>query len=157
MVGRPRDGHDNSCWARRLTRLWCSVSEFEALCANDGELAKLRTSIRDFLATDRAAFGWEPAVDSWLAKWVARLVMVTKTHKATIDDINGAVLSDADLSVLGSDVRRYREYARPVREEYASVSDEVFKPAGTSAYVVTRRVDLPYRTRARSMGGACPP
>ena len=38
--------------------------------------------------------------------------MVTKTHKATIDDINGAVLSDADLSVLGSDVRRYREYAR---------------------------------------------
>ena len=60
---------------------------------------------------------------------VARLVMVTKTHKATIDDINGAVLSDADLSVLGSDVRRYREYARAVREEYASVSDEVFKPA----------------------------
>lgn len=105
------------------------MSEFEALCANDGELAKLRTSIRDFLATDRAAFGWEPAVDSWLAKWVARLVMVTKTHKATIDDINGAVLSDADLSVLGSDVTRYREYARAVREEYASVSDEVFKPA----------------------------
>ena len=61
-------------------------------------------------------------MDSWLAKWVARLVMVTKTHKATIDDINGAVLSDADLSVLGSDVRRYREYARAVREEYASVS-----------------------------------
>jgi glutathionyl-hydroquinone reductase len=41
------------------------VSEFEALCANDGELAKLRTSIRDFLATDRAAFGWEPAVGSY--------------------------------------------------------------------------------------------
>lgn len=45
------------------------LSEFEALCANDGELAKLRMSIRDFLTADRASFGWEPAVDSWLAKW----------------------------------------------------------------------------------------
>ena len=45
------------------------MSEFEALCADDGELAALRASIRDFLATDRAAHGWEPAVDCWLAKW----------------------------------------------------------------------------------------
>jgi alkylation response protein AidB-like acyl-CoA dehydrogenase len=45
------------------------VSEFDALCANDGDLAKLRRSIRAFLTADRAAFGWEPAVDSWLAKW----------------------------------------------------------------------------------------
>src|SRR6478609_8795892 len=52
-----------------LTRLRCSVSEFEALCANDGELGELRASIRDFVTADRAAYGWEPAVDSWLAKW----------------------------------------------------------------------------------------
>jgi alkylation response protein AidB-like acyl-CoA dehydrogenase len=45
------------------------VSEFEALCADDGELAGLRASIRDFLAADRAAHGWVPAVDSWLAQW----------------------------------------------------------------------------------------
>ncbi len=45
------------------------MSEFEALCADDGELAGLRTSIRDFLTADRAEFGWEPAVDCWLAKW----------------------------------------------------------------------------------------
>jgi alkylation response protein AidB-like acyl-CoA dehydrogenase len=45
------------------------VSEFDALCANDGELAELRASIRDFLTVDRAAHGWEPAVDSWLANW----------------------------------------------------------------------------------------
>ena len=30
------------------------MTEFEALCANDGELATLRASIRDFLAADRA-------------------------------------------------------------------------------------------------------
>ncbi len=45
------------------------MSEFDALCANDGELAELRASIRDFLTVDRAAHGWEPAVDSWLANW----------------------------------------------------------------------------------------
>jgi len=45
------------------------VSEFEALCADDGELAELRVSIRDFLSADRAEYGWEPAVDSWLARW----------------------------------------------------------------------------------------
>jgi predicted metal-dependent HD superfamily phosphohydrolase len=60
---------------------------------------------------------------------IARLVLVTKTHKVANDDINGAVLSDADLSVLGSEPLRYRAYAAAVREEYADVPDEVFKPA----------------------------
>ncbi|MCT7658869.1 acyl-CoA dehydrogenase family protein [Mycobacterium deserti] len=47
------------------------MGEFEARCATDGELAGLRASIREFLAADRAQFGWEPAVDSWLARWDA--------------------------------------------------------------------------------------
>ena len=46
-------------------------SGFEALCANDPELATLRTSIRDFVAADRAEFGWQPAVDAWLSQWDA--------------------------------------------------------------------------------------
>ena len=33
------------------------------------ELAELRGSLRDFLATDRARFGWEPQVDAWLSSW----------------------------------------------------------------------------------------
>jgi alkylation response protein AidB-like acyl-CoA dehydrogenase len=45
------------------------VSSFEALCANEPELAQLRASIRSFLRADRDEFGWEPAVDSWLGKW----------------------------------------------------------------------------------------
>jgi predicted metal-dependent HD superfamily phosphohydrolase len=60
---------------------------------------------------------------------VARLVLVTKTHKVTDGDVNGAVLSDADLSVLGSEPLRYRAYAEAVREEYADVPDDMFKPA----------------------------
>jgi len=45
---------------------------------------------------------------------VARLVLVTKTHKVAGDDVNGAVLCDADLSVLGSEALRYRMYAAAV-------------------------------------------
>jgi predicted metal-dependent HD superfamily phosphohydrolase len=60
---------------------------------------------------------------------VARLVLLTKTHAVGDDDINGAVLCDADLSVLGSTAHRYRIYAAAVRDEYATVPDAVFKPA----------------------------
>jgi len=47
------------------------VTEFDALCANDAELAEMRTAIREFLAADREKYGWEPAIDSWLARWDA--------------------------------------------------------------------------------------
>jgi acyl-CoA dehydrogenase len=46
-----------------------SVTTFDALCANEPELAKLRTAIREFLRADRHDFGWQPTVDSWLASW----------------------------------------------------------------------------------------
>ena len=45
------------------------MTEFDALCTNDPELSRLRSSIREFLAADRAEFDWQPAVDCWLAKW----------------------------------------------------------------------------------------
>lgn len=47
------------------------MSEFDALCANDGELADLRASVRGFITADRAAHGWQPAIDSWLTSWDA--------------------------------------------------------------------------------------
>ncbi|ART73048.1 hypothetical protein BTO20_34880 [Mycobacterium dioxanotrophicus] len=60
---------------------------------------------------------------------VARLVMATKSHKVADGDINAAVLSDADLSVLGANAARYERYAAAVRAEYDAVPDDVFKPA----------------------------
>lgn len=45
------------------------MSEFDALCANDADLAKLRVAVREFLAADRERFGWTPAVDCWLSSW----------------------------------------------------------------------------------------
>jgi predicted metal-dependent HD superfamily phosphohydrolase len=81
---------------------------------------------------------------------VARLVLVTKTHKVADDDINGAILSDADLSVLGSEALRYRAYAAAVREEYANVPDDVFKPA--RAQVLTSLLDGPLFYTAAGRG-----
>jgi predicted metal-dependent HD superfamily phosphohydrolase len=72
---------------------------------------------------------------------VARLVLVTMTHEVADDDVNGAVLSDADLSGLGRDAFRYRSYAAAVRDEYAYVADEVFKPA--RAQVLSSLLDRP--------------
>ena len=45
------------------------MSSFDALCADEPELAALRASVRDFLTADRAEYGWEPGVDTWLSAW----------------------------------------------------------------------------------------
>lgn len=45
------------------------TANFAAACANEPELAKLRGALREFLAADRAEFGWEPHVDAWLSSW----------------------------------------------------------------------------------------
>ena len=45
------------------------MTEFDALCANDADLAGLRSAVRSFLAADREEFGWTPAVDCWLSSW----------------------------------------------------------------------------------------
>jgi predicted metal-dependent HD superfamily phosphohydrolase len=60
---------------------------------------------------------------------VARLVRLTKTHAPAPDDRNGQVLCDADLSILAAEPTRYAWYASAVREEYAFVPDEYFRPA----------------------------
>lgn len=45
------------------------MSSFDALCANEPELAALRAAVREFLTSDRAEFGWQPGVDTWLSQW----------------------------------------------------------------------------------------
>jgi predicted metal-dependent HD superfamily phosphohydrolase len=57
---------------------------------------------------------------------VARLVRLTATHDPAPDDEAGALVSDADLAILGSTPDRYARYVRQVRAEYAHVPDEQF-------------------------------
>lgn len=57
---------------------------------------------------------------------VARLVRLTTTHDPEPGDERGALVVDADLSVLGTAPGRYHVYARDVRAEYADVPDADF-------------------------------
>ncbi|HEU4515287.1 MAG TPA: hypothetical protein VFR87_19420 [Nocardioidaceae bacterium] len=62
---------------------------------------------------------------------VARLVRLTREHKADPDDLPGQLLCDADLAILAAGAERYAEYTREVRAEYAHVDDDTFR-AGRS-------------------------
>ena len=72
---------------------------------------------------------------------VARLVRLTKGHAVSDGDHNGAVLCDADLAILGSDAAAYSAYAQAIRQEYAEVPDEVFRPG--RAAVLRGLLELP--------------
>ncbi len=56
----------------------------------------------------------------------ARLVRLTASHRPDRGDHGGALLCDADLSVLGRPPAGYRRYLVDVREDYRSVSDADF-------------------------------
>lgn len=57
---------------------------------------------------------------------VVRLIGITTNHTPDSHDLNGALLSDADLAILGSAPGRYAEYIRAVRAEYAHVPKQDF-------------------------------
>jgi predicted metal-dependent HD superfamily phosphohydrolase len=58
---------------------------------------------------------------------VARLVLLTAGHDPGPDDPTGALVSDADLAVLGSTPARYARYVAQVRAEYGHVPDDAFR------------------------------
>ncbi|NYH54252.1 MULTISPECIES: HD domain-containing protein [Nocardiopsis] len=71
--------------------------------------------------------GAEPA----FVREVARLVGVTATHRPGRWDADGAVLCDADLSVLAAPADEYLAYTTAIRAEYRHVSDEEFRAGRT--------------------------
>jgi predicted metal-dependent HD superfamily phosphohydrolase len=69
-----------------------------------------------------------------------RLVLLTATHSPRARDRAGALLCDADLSVLGRERALYRDYVQAVRKEYAHVPDAGF--AAGRAAVVSQLLEL---------------
>lgn len=65
---------------------------------------------------------------------VARLVRVTSDHRPEAGDAAGALLCDADLSILGSGPEEYARYVAAVRKDYAHIGDADFA-AGRAAVV----------------------
>jgi predicted metal-dependent HD superfamily phosphohydrolase len=58
---------------------------------------------------------------------VVRLVMLTAQHRAAPDDLNGALLCDADLAILAEREEDYDWYATAIRREYAHVPDHIYR------------------------------
>jgi predicted metal-dependent HD superfamily phosphohydrolase len=63
---------------------------------------------------------------------VAELILLTKSHSAAPDDLDGQLLLDADLAILGAAEAEYRQYAEAIRREYAWVPEADYR-AGRAA------------------------
>ncbi|MFJ5861253.1 DUF4031 domain-containing protein [Pseudarthrobacter sp. NPDC092439] len=83
---------------------------------------------------------------------VARLVRLTSDHRPEPGDDDGALLCDADLSVLGGEPDEYARYVGAVRKDYAHIGDADF--AAGRAAVVRRLLELDplfHTARARDL------
>jgi predicted metal-dependent HD superfamily phosphohydrolase len=98
------------------------------------------------VSAERARAGLRGLVPDARLDEVQRLVLLTAGHDPEPDDVNGAVLCDADLAVLAGPPDAYAAYASAVREEYGHLSDAEFT-AGRIA-VLEHLLALPalYRT-----------
>ena len=83
------------------------------------------------LAEDRLAHAGLPAAE---VDEVARLVRMTADHRPEAGDGAAALLSDADLSVLGGTPAAYARYLAAVRQDFAHIGDDDFA-AGRAAVV----------------------
>jgi len=72
---------------------------------------------------------------------VRRLILLTAGHSVGPDDRLGARLVSIDLSILGADPARYDAYAEAIRQEYAHVSEALYR-AGRAA-ILTRFAQAP--------------
>jgi predicted metal-dependent HD superfamily phosphohydrolase len=77
---------------------------------------------------------------------VSRLVRLTATHDPRGADGNGAVLCDADLSVLAGSDDEYAAYRAAVRAEYGQFSDEEFRTGRTAVVEELLRRPTLYHT-----------
>ncbi|HBB31364.1 MAG TPA: hypothetical protein DDZ80_10835 [Cyanobacteria bacterium UBA8803] len=58
---------------------------------------------------------------------VKTLILSTKTHQATPDDIDCQILLDADLAILGAAEIEYKTYRRAIRQEYSWLTDKRYR------------------------------
>ena len=58
---------------------------------------------------------------------IERIVLLTAGHDPDPTDLAGALVSDADLAVLGASPARYARYVAQVRAEYGHVADADFR------------------------------
>ena len=57
------------------------------------------------------------------------MILSTKTHQTAKDEIDGQILLDVDLAILGAPSARYETYARAIRQEYSWVTEASYRAA----------------------------
>lgn len=98
---------------------------------------------------EKSAVWTEQALDpSAPVEEVVRLVRLMGGHRVEEGDLNGSVLSDADLAVLGSDPETYDAYSQDVRHEFAHVPGERFVSGRIAALEGLLERGSVYLTRA---------
>lgn len=97
------------------------------------------------LAEDRLAAAGLPAGE---VAETARLVRLTSSHDPGTGDSAGALLCDADLSVLARPEPAYSRYVQAVREEYRHVNDADFAKGRTAVVRHLLKLDPLFHTAA---------
>ena len=140
------DGAPGSCW-HAATALWFhdAVHDGEAGRDEERSAALVGALLGPLAGRARRAGPGEPLTGHDVDE-VARLVLVTTTHDPAPSDVSGALVSDADLAVLGADPGRYARYAAQVRAEYGHVPDDAFR-AGRAA-VLDQLAGMPHLYRS---------
>lgn len=101
------------------------------------------------LAEERLTDAGLPAAE---VEEVARLVRLTSDHRPEPGDDDGALLCDADLSVLGGDPEPYARYVAAVREDYAHIGDADFATGRAAVVLQLLELDpLFHSERAREL------
>lgn len=86
------------------------------------------------------------------ASEVARLVRLTAEHRTGVADVDGSLLIDADLSILGASPEQYRRYVTQVRRDYAHVDDHAWRTGRARVLERLLALDPLYRTeRGRAL------
>ncbi len=104
-----------------------SVAIFLAIWFHDA----VYDSRRNDNEVESAVYAASALKEAWasqnLLPTVERLILATKTHQASADDLNCQLLLDADLAVLGSSPTDYNYYAQAIRAEYAWVLESDYR------------------------------
>ena len=76
---------------------------------------------------------------------IAKMILATKTHAG--NDPDTRVLLDADLAILGADIKRYDRYAADIRREYSWIEDSVYRPGRIGVLESFLKRDRIYHTQ----------
>jgi len=156
LLDRWNEPHRRYHTAAHLTAMLDTIDQHAAL-ADRPQAVRLAAWFHDAVYDPRAKDNEESsaalamrtlnALGAPEALWaeVARLVLLTAAHDVADEDNDGALLVDADLTILAAPPEEYDGYAVGVRAEYRRVPDELFRVGRATVLMGLARIPTLYR------------